>query len=513
MVKYGFVLALFLKIALFAALPIRIHEFVASNGAGLADEDGQFSDWIELHNASDNPADLGGWFLTDDPADLTKWEFPSRILPARGYLVVFASSKNRNSPRLHTNFSLDEAGEYLALIDPMGTLATVFEPAFPNQRRDVSYGSAADGSLIYFATPTPGAVNGGGIIHFVADTKFNPNRGFFDGPFDLAITTATPDATIRYTVNGIPPTATTGTVYTGPIRIGATSTVRAAAFKAGFQPADVDTQTYIFLDDVIRQSPTGAPPPGWPSSWGGNVVDYGMDPDVVNDARYRDTIKSDLKSLPTFSLVMKLDDLFHPATGIYAHPGDDGANWERPCSLELIHPDGRAGFQVNAGIRIRGGFSRSTDNPKHAFRLFFRQEYGDSKLNYPLFGGGGAAEFDKIDLRTFQNYSWSFQGDGNGVFLRDQFSRDTQLAMGHHAERGNFYHLYINGQYWGIYNSCERTEAAYGETYYGGNRDDYDTIKVDPYNTIATDGNLTAWTQLYNMARAGFARPVVHGGA
>ncbi len=69
-------------------------------------------------------------------------------------------------------------------------------------------------------------------------------------------------------------------------------------------------------------------------------------------------------------------------------------------------------------------------NPKHAFRLFFRDEYGDGQLDFPLFGDNGTKSFDGIDLRTFQNYSWSFGGDGRGVFVRDQFSRDVQLAMG-----------------------------------------------------------------------------------
>jgi hypothetical protein len=203
---------------------------------------------------------------------------------------------------------------------------------------------------------------------------------------------------------------------------------------------------------------------------------------------------------------MNLADLFDPATGIYANPGQDGANWERPCSFELIHPDGTEGFQVPAGIRIRGGFSRSTDNPKHAFRLFFRGEYGATKLEYPLFGDDGTDSFDKIDLRTFQNYSWSFQGDSRGIFVRDQFNRDLQLAMGHQGERGEFYHLYINGQYWGIFNTCERPEAAFGETYYGGRREDYDVVKVEagPYTVNATDGNMDAWTRLYQLAQAGF---------
>lgn len=490
-----------------AAEVVRVNEFLASNGGGLADEDGDFSDWIEIFNAGTEPVNLDEWFLTDDPAMPTKWEFPTVSIPAGGYLVVFASGKNRNLPKLHTNFSLGEAGEYLALARPNGVKVTEFAPAYPDQRRDVSYGYDAKGVPAFFTVPTPGGPNGGGVVDFVADTKFSHDRGFYEAPFDLVISTATAGATIRYTTNGVPPTATTGLLYAAPLRISRTTVLRAAAFKTGLQPSNVDTQTYLFLSDVIRQSPNGAPPPGWPSTWGSNAVDYGMDPEVVDHALYRQTIQNDLKTLPSFSIVMRLPDLFDGTTGIYANARQDGVAWERPCSLELIHPDGSDGFQIDAGIRVRGGFSRDSSNPKHAFRFFFRQQYGAGKLNYPLFGKEGADQFDKIDLRTFQNYSWSFQGDGNGVFMRDQWSRDAQLAMGSPAERGNYYHLYINGQYWGLFNTCERPEASYGATYFGGDPADYDTIKTEagPYTLNATDGNMTAWTALYNLARAGLA--------
>jgi hypothetical protein len=261
------------------------------------------------------------------------------------------------------------------------------------------------GDWRYFTTPSPGALNGSGVRGFLAPPRLSVERGFYEAPFDLELTSRTPGAVLRYTTNGTLPTLDNGLTYTGPLRIAGTTVLRAAAFLEGYQPSAVVTHTYLFLDDVLRQSPTGAPPPGWPASWGANVVDYGMDPRVVNDPRYAPTIRDDLKSLPSFSIVMNLADLFDPATGIYANPGQDGRDWERPCSVELIHPDGTPGFQVPAGLRIRGGFSRSTSNPKHAFRLFFREEYGVAKLRYPLFGDAGADSFDKIDLRTFQNYS------------------------------------------------------------------------------------------------------------
>ena len=361
----------------------------------------------------------------------------------------------------------------------------------------------------YFGTPTPGSLNNSGFIAFVSDTKFSVDRGFFTVPFTLSITSATPGATIVCTTDGSTPSPNNGSVYSGPLSIRQTSVIRAAAFKPGFHPSDVDTQSYIFPADVVRQSPNGETPAGWPASWGANVVDYGMDPQVVNNPVYSSELTNDLRSIPSYSITTDPENLFDPVTGIYANPSGDGISWERPASIELIHPEGSKGFHINGGIRIRGGYSRSTANPKHAFRLFFRQQYGSAKLQFPAFAGQqGADSFDGFDLRTFENYSWSFEGDYRFIGLRDQWSRDTQLALGQPAERGDFYHLYLNGQYWGLFNTDERPEASYGETYFGGQKGDYDVIKVDTsagYTIFATDGNLDAWTRLWRAATNGFA--------
>jgi hypothetical protein len=110
-----------------------------------------------------------------------------------------------------------------------------------------------------------------------------------------------------------------------------------------------------------------------------------------------------------------------------------------------------------------------------------------------------------------QNYSWAFQGDGNMMCLRDQSSRDAQLKMNGLAARGDWYHLYINGMYWGLYNTEERPEAAFGESYIGGREEDYDVIKVAPddgYVIYATDGTMGAWTRLWQAATNGFANDV-----
>ncbi len=492
---------------------LTITEFMAANGRTLADEDQEYPDWIEIFNSGPD-IDLQGWALTDSRANPAKWVFPSTNLTAGSYLVVFASGKDRAVPGrlLHTSFSLNADGEYLGLVSPEGEIASEYAPTFPPQHSDVSYGEYL-GRENYFPKPTPRAANTAGVNDFVADTRFSSDRGFYEQPFDLTISTATEGASIYYSTNGVAPesaalTSTNVFRYTGPIHIAGTTVVRAAAFKDGLQPSNVDTETYVFTADVIRQAADGRPPAGWPTSWGANVRDYGMDPEVVNDPRWKNEIEDDLKDLPSFSIVMNAKDLFDSSSGIYANAGQDGRAWERKASVELINPDGSRGFQIDCGIRIRGGFSRDSGNPKHAFRLFFREIYGAPKLKFPLFGDDGADGFDGIDLRTFQNYSWSFQGDSRGIFVRDQINRDLQLAMGHQGERGRFYHLYINGLYWGLYNTCERPEASFGETYYGGAKADYDVIKVSPDNNYtigATDGNMQAWTRLYNACKAGLS--------
>lgn len=372
----------------------------------------------------------------------------------------------------------------------------------------------------YFVTATPGAANVPGFFDFVADTEFTVDRGFFDTAFDLEITTESVGATIVYTIDGTVPTLTNGTVYTGPINISSTTVLRAAAFKAGFQPTNVDTQTYFFLNDVITQSADGSSPgPGFPTgSVNGQVIDYGMDPDIVNDPLWGPQLINALMDIPSLSLVTDIDNIFDPATGIFVNAGNRGREWERDVSFELIDPfDDGSGvneFQVNAGIRIRGGFSRSDNNPKHSFRLFFRGEYGDSKLIYDLFEDEGAGEFDKIDLRTAQNYSWAFQNDGRNAFVRDVLSRDIQGAMGHQYTRGRFYHLYLNGQYWGLFQTDERPSASFAETYYGGAKEDYDVVKstgsAGGYQVEATDGTLDAWMELYGLMQADFGNDSVY---
>lgn len=123
-------------------VPVRINEVVTHNVTGLVDEDGSHEDWVELHNTTGEPVDLSGWHLTDERTVPGLWTFPAgTALPAGGYLVVFASGKNRAvaGRPLHTNFRLNRDGEYLALTGPGGEPVDRLVPV-PPLAADRSFG-------------------------------------------------------------------------------------------------------------------------------------------------------------------------------------------------------------------------------------------------------------------------------------------------------------------------------------------------------------------------------------
>jgi len=346
-----------------------------------------------------------------------------------------------------------------------------------------------------------------------AGLTFSMPAGFYEEAFELQIFPSDPTWKVVYTLDGSnPQDSETAMVSEGgaSVQINPSSSenrplspavvLRASAAVDGLKPAVAESRTYIFLDKVLKQNHPGGE---WPrENINGQLIDLNMDPEIVNSAAYGGQLKTALTDIPTLSVVTDLDHLFHWQTGIYVNAEGHGHAWERECSVELIHPDGSEGFSVNAGLRIRGGWSRHPDFPKHAFRLFFRSEYGNPKLYYPLFGEEGIDRFDKIDLRTAQNYAWS-NGDGRNTFMRDVFSRDTQRDMQQSYTRSRFYHLYLNGMYWGLYQTQERAEARFAESYFGGKVEDYDVLKVDTenynYTLEATDGNADHWFEIYKM--------------
>ena len=230
-----------------------ISEFMASNESTLADEDGTFSDWIEIYNPTAATVNLSGYYLTDDKADPTLWAFPATNIAARGHVLVFASGKDRRvaGAPLHANFQLDRGGEYLALIGPGLTILHAFDP-FPSQQSGVSYGALGGdpGLPRYFGIPTPGAINNDAPAP-PAPIEFSRNGGTFVESFGLTLNSPTPGTAIRYTLNGTTPNATNGAIYSGPILIDSTRRVRAVA-TAGGVASRVAGESFIKLALDLR---------------------------------------------------------------------------------------------------------------------------------------------------------------------------------------------------------------------------------------------------------------------
>lgn len=358
---------------------------------------------------------------------------------------------------------------------------------------------------------------------YLYEVTFSNTNAFQDQIFDLTLATTLGSAQIWYTLDGSNPLLSSSTIIeSAPTSLtidpndlssgrGQTPgvVVRAVVMENGQQQSRIATQTYLFVSEVRNQSYPGG---GWPD-WYVNdqILEYGVNQEVVNDPLYSHLIETALLDISSISLVFDLDSLFDAERGIYVNAEFHGREWERPVSVELLNPDGTPGFQIDAGVRMRGGWSRHHYFPKHSFRLFFREDYGDRDLDYALFGDEGVDEFRKLDLRTSQNYAWSNGYIAENTMNRDVFSRDLQGRMGQPYTRSRYYHLYLNGLYWGLFQSQERPEAKFAESYFGGDDDDYDVVKVDVgedwnlYEIEATDGNLDAWQEVWEACENGFA--------
>ena len=412
-----------------AASPgVLITEVQAANTRTVADDQGRYSDWIELHNPTDTPVALRGYTLTDDPAAPAKWPLPVSTLAPGAFLAIWASGLDQVTPEgWHTSFRLNRAGEYVGLFDPDGQL--VDEVTFWAQEADVSLGRLGTVSNRWgaFLFPTPGAANT--TRHHLRappgapPVDITPGSGRYADPVTVQLYPPVPGSLLYYTLDGADPTVD-GQAYTAPLELTETTVLRAVALDNGVPVSAMTTATYL-----------------------------------VNERT----------GLPVVSLVTDPGHLWDAATGIYVNPGKRGQNWERPVTVEWLSPEGAVGFSVGAGLRIHGGGSRFT--AKKSFRLYFRGEYGTRELAYPLFGPGPGQTYDRLVLRAGYNDSWSSAGEawspgGVVVYVRDQLVRDLHGAMEQVAVRGRWAAVFLNGAYWGLYNLTERIDDTFLATHF-----------------------------------------------
>lgn len=488
-----------------------INEVMASNVGFLADPQGEFDDWIELYNAGDASVALGGMYLTDDPEVPTLWQIPrdrpgATTLRPGGYLVIWldgdtgdyqtaqqsgARVTGQPASGFHASFRLNAGGDGVYLFDADG-ITPIDSLVFGEQTADLSYGRYPDGgeNLRFFREPTPWAANNEGYLGEVAPLQFSHEHGFYNAEvtrlggapgIDLVITTTTPGAKILYTLDGTPPDATEGyrilpgKEYTGPIHIAKSTCVRAMGVKEGYKPTRIYSQTYVF------------------------------------DSR------AAVKSLPVIALVGDEKDTFYEPDGVMAIVGGsyvDGVwtatgagsynnmnnrDLERPVSVEWFVPNEDEGFQVDCGLRVHGSpymrprYMRQSGtwsgSGKISLRLYFRGEYGPSRLEYPLFEESDAERFKTIVLRAGHN-------DQTNPFIKDELLRRLHHDMGQVACLGTFASLFINGQYKGLYNPTEHVKEESCQEWFDSDLP-WDVMTMNGIR----DGDSASWDAMIAYAR------------
>ena len=346
--------------------------------------------------------------------------------------------------------------------------------------------------------------------HSVGDTKFSHDRGFYETPFEVTLTTDTPGATIVYTTDGGKPSVSHGIVG-NKVLVEKTTVLRVMAYKPGARSTNVDTHTYIFPDTVKEQATL---PLDYPAPFRSfNMVPYadldvGIDPDVVNTSNEREFVEG-LTSIPTLSIVMDVDHLFSESQGLYFGKGP----LTHPASVELLYPSKFSdfeGFQVDCGVRAHSWWH---PKEKNSFRLVFNKDFGPGMLRYPFFESAvhhaesAVKEFNTIVLRAGGDENWSrgrifasARENDSAVYVRDQHVRDSQLSLSGTAAHGIFVHLYLNGIYWGVYNAVERPDRRFLASYYGG--DPADWFAINHSGVVGKPNHPRWYITMYRYARS-----------
>ena len=467
-------------------------------------------DWVELWNAGNEVVALDDWSLTDNPAFPQRYQFTAGTSLQPGEFLV-----------VDEPFGLSrDAGSFLGLFKN-GQSQQEFR--YPRQEERGTYGLTLGREETFFLTRTRGTYNfSDQTLGFLRGVDFSRKRGFQDGPFDLILTPRTADAAVFYALNG----SNEWRPYNAPIPISKTTVVRAREEKAGFVTSRERATSYLYLADIVAQTHT---PEGYPLRWlpeerGGALAeiprasDYEMDPDVVDMAQWTGldgepfSVRDVFTKIPTLCVTLANDEVWDFEKGIHPNAGSRGRAWERLASLELIDPSTQETEHWHCGLRIHGGRSRVNEMLKKAFRLYFRGSYGDTKFDHPLFENMPRGGVDHLILRGGTGRTWaspwrSLTGGGNSLdqvtYMRDQFYRDMQQVAGDPGIAGGFTHLYINGQYWGLFNTVERPGSAWAANHLGGEKEDYDVLKwANNKAAQPIEGDLEAWENVMALVRA-----------
>ena len=397
-----------------------INEIMSSNSSTIYDEDSEASDWIELYNNSSEPINIEGYNLSDDSLNIQKWQFGSTVIASGEYLVVFASDKDTQRTYWHTNFKLNASGEKIILSDSSGLV--IDQVDIPASFTDISFARISDGSLPWiFQVPSPGSENTGNEIQGFSDTvSVSLPGGFYPSAISVELSAGTSD--IYYTLDGSDPDSGSQK-YSTPINITKTTTLKALSMKEDYLPSPTTYQSYFINEET---------------------------------------------DLPVISLISDPYNLFDPDSGIYTNYTMD---WERSAHVEFFEDDKSFGFSENCGIEIYGSQSANWD--QKSITVKFKDKYGVTNIDYPLFPGFRINTFKAFVLRNAGN---DFQYTHIRDAVMQTLVKDLDIDYLEYRPATSF----INGEYWGIYNIREKINEHYIANRHG----------VDPNNIDLLENNM-----------------------
>ena len=503
-----------------------INEIMSSNSSTISDEDGDYPDWIEIYNPTDNPISLDSYGLSDDLWNPYKWLFPDTLIPAGGFMIVFASGKNRNQTgnELHLNFAINTVEDAIVFINDDGlVIDQLIVQAMPT---DISLGRYPDGNnnWVFYNQSSPGFTNGDLYFNeLLQDLQFSHPAGYYNESFFLNINSNSDDEIIIYTVDGSEPDIMNleGTTYYyknsypenpgdpyGELIPGSFASHLYVnplyVYDKSLSPDSITgisttfaLEPYYTLDSPVRKSFVVRARNYKPGALPGNIV----------TASYFIAQENQSQN-PILSLSISENLLFDYLNGIYV-AGKDFDDWrasypnqiaygnrpanywrigeeaEYPCHLEIFEPQqSLRSFAQDIGVRIHGGWTRAY--PCKSLRLYARNKYGKSEINYPVFTNYDFDTFKRLILRNSGN-DWGY------TLFRDGLMQSLVKHLNLKTQEFRTAILYINGEYWGIHNIRERFDKHYLSRVFGVNPENIDYLNN---NSVIVYGDAVAYNEL-----------------
>lgn len=466
-----------------------ISEVGSSNGS-YQDEDGDYSDWIELYNQGEQAVDLSGWYLSDDSQNVKRWQLPKIELLPDSYLVIYASGKDKvtEDGNLHTNFKLDCMGETLYLSDAEGKLSAYLE--IPEIPFDHSYGfSQEEEKYRFFENGTPGNKNGmnGYLLKASSDVEFSVLSGVYGEEIFLEFQTTEKNAEIYYTLDGSMPTENAA-LYDGE------------GFYISDRTMEPNRYTSIWTspDDWDGQEGYSYNPN---PQYKATVVKtrlYFPEENAWSEKTWTNTylIGADY-SLPVVSLSFQEDDLFDSNTGIYV-PGDAYENYlatavkidPEPRNrtgnysedrkvvgyLEYFTESGSKVMENNVTMRICGNISRGSG--MKSLTVYAWGDDNSGVFEYPIFGeenknisGETVSKFTSIRLRNFGN-------DWRRSKFRDALGQSLVQGLNMGTQGYQPCILLMNGEYFGLCEIRENRDELFYENHLGISVGNLEKVKI-----------------------------------